>query len=248
MKKGYVLTLLVTFLTIQSVLAQNQLLDPTIDSLSQALGSIFAPILGVGFGEFLFAKIMLFFLLFAIIFVALKNIEIFEENRSVHIVLTTITSIFAVRYLKPGEFINAILLPYTALGASLASFLPLLIFFYFVHKSGIGPFGRRAAWAIYGIFFIMLWGTRQYDSLGAANWVYVIGIGFIIISFLFDKTIQGYFGLRDIGEWKERIKNKKISNMQVELEELNRATILSIPQKKTKKYLEREINRVTRGR
>ena len=94
----------------------------------------------------------------------------------------------------------------------------------------------------------MLWGTRQYDSLGAANWVYVIGIGFIIISFLFDKTIQGYFGLRDIGEWKERIKNKKISNMQVELEELNRATILSIPQKKTKKYLEREINRVTRGR
>ena len=84
MKKGYVLTLLVTFLTIQSVLAQNQLLDQTIDSLSQALGSIFSPILGVGFGEFLFAKIMLFFLLFAIIFVALKNIEIFEENRSVH--------------------------------------------------------------------------------------------------------------------------------------------------------------------
>ncbi len=248
MKKGYVLTLLVTFLTIQSVLAQNQLLDQTIDSLSQALGSIFAPILGVGFGEFLFAKIMLFFLLFAIIFVALKNIDIFEENRPVHIVLTTITSIFAVRYLKPGEFINAILLPYTALGASLASFLPLLIFFYFVHKSGMGPFGRRAAWAIYGIFFIMLWGTRQYDSLGAANWVYVIGIGFIIISFLFDKTIQGYFGLRDIGEWKERIKNKKISHIEVELEELSDVSTPSKHQKKRIRFLRKELNRVIHGR
>ena len=247
MKKGYVLTLLVTFLTIQSVLAQNQLLDQTIDSLSQALGSIFAPILGVGFGEFLFAKIMLFFLLFAIIFVALKNIEIFEENRSVHIVLTTITSIFAVRYLKPGEFINAILLPYTALGASLASFLPLLIFFYFVHKSGMGPFGRRAAWAIYGIFFIMLWGTRQYDSLGAANWVYVIGIGFIIISFLFDKTIQGYFGLRDIGAWKERMKNKEIANIEVEIDHLRSVTTPSTPIKKRLKFLEKELIRVLRG-
>ncbi len=248
MKKGYVLTLLVILLTVQVALAQNQILDQAIGSLSQAIGSIFSPLFGVGFGEFLFAKILLFFLLFAIIFVALNNIDLFEENRPVHVIVTTITSIFAVRYLRPGEFINAILLPYTALGASLASFLPLLIFFYFVHKSGMGPFGRRAAWAIYGIFFIMLWGTRQYDSLGAANWVYVIGIGFIIISFLFDKTIQGYFGLRDIEEWKEQIKNKKISHIEVEINELSDISSPSKHQKKRIKFLRRELSRVMRGR
>ena len=243
MKKGYVLTLLVTFLTIQLVLAQNQLLDQTIDSLSQALGSIFAPILGVGFGEFLFAKIMLFFLLFAIIFVALKNIEIFEENRPVHIILTTITSIFAVRYLKPGEFINAILLPYTALGASLASFLPLLIFFYFVHKSGMGPFGRRAAWFTYGLFFIMLWGTREYDSLGTANWVYIIALIFILASLIFDKSIHRYFSEVDYEKAKSYVYDREILKLEEDY-----ARAISLKKYKKAKRIEKQIQKLRRMR
>jgi MFS family permease len=243
MKKGYVLTLLVILLTVQVALAQNQILDQTIDSLSQAIGSIFAPILGVGFGEFLFSKIMLFFLLFAIIFVALNNIDLFEENRPVHVIVTTITSIFAVRYLRPGEFINAILLPYTALGASITSLLPLIIFFYFVHKSGMGPFGRRAAWFTYGLFFIMLWGTREYDSLGTANWVYIIALIFILASLIFDKSIHRYFSEVDYEKAKSYVYDREILKLEEDY-----ARAISLKKYKKAKKIEKQIKKLRRMR
>jgi hypothetical protein len=243
MKKGYVLTLLVILLTVQVALAQNQILDQAIGSLSQAIGSIFSPLFGVGFGEFLFAKILLFFLLFAIIFVALNNIDLFEENRPVHVIVTTITSIFAVRYLRPGEFINAILLPYTALGASLASFLPLLIFFYFVHKSGMGPFGRRAAWFTYGLFFIMLWGTREYDSLGTANWVYIIALIFILASLIFDKSIHRYFSEVDYEKAKSYVYDREILKLEEDY-----ARAISLKKYKKAKKIEKQIKKLRRMR
>lgn len=244
MKKELVLINLASFLSIQSISAQNTFLDRGIDSLSQALGSIFAPIFGTGFGEFLFAKIMLFFLLFAIIFVSLKKIDIFEENRAVHVVLTSITSVLAVRYLEPGEFINAILLPYTALGAALSTFLPLLIFFYFVHKSGLHGFGRRAAWFIYLLFFIMLWGTRPYDSLGTANWIYLISLGFVLINLFLDKTIQGYFSSMDQEAWGERLKDARVARLEVEKDNIESVTVKSNRMKKRLKEIDRELRRI----
>jgi hypothetical protein len=246
MKREYILTLLTSLLTIQLTLAQNQILDNIIGSTSQAISSIFAPIFGAGFGEFLFAKILLFFLIFAIVFVALKNIELFDDNKPVHIVLTTVTSILAVRYLRPGEFLNALLLPYTALGGALITLLPLIIFFYFVRTSGIGPFGRRAAWGIYAIFFIMLWGTRQFSSSGTINWIYSIGIAFIIINLIFDKSIQAYFGRGDIEAHKQQIRNKIIAKYETELEEI--AENNSKHARKRKKYLNRELRRLNSGR
>ena len=193
MKKGPVSSLLSVFLSLQLVLAQNQIIEEVIDTTSQALGSIFSPIFNTGYGEFLFAKILLFFFLFAMVFVALKQIELFEDNTPVLVVLTTVTSILSVRYLKPGEFINALLLPYSALVASLTLLLPMVIFFYFIQKSGMGRIGRRAAWFIYGLFFVMLWGTREAASLGTANWIYVIALIFILVNLFFDKTIRTYF-------------------------------------------------------
>jgi hypothetical protein len=243
MKRELTLVFVILF-SIQLVLSQNPFLDRMIDGLSQAFGSIFGPIFGAEFGDFLFAKIMLFFLLFAIIFVALGKIDIFFDNRAVHVILTSVTSIFAVRYLEPGEFINAILLPYTALGAALSTFLPLLIFFYFVHKSGFVGFGRRAAWFIYGVFFIMLWGTRPYDSLGIANWIYVIGIGFIIINFIFDKSIQGYFSSMDERAWNERLNDARVAKLEVERDSIMNARVQSDRMRRRLIQIDRELRRI----
>jgi len=214
MKRGYLVTILITLLSVQLTLAQNYFVDSSIGGISQAIGSIFAPLLGVGFGEFLFAKIMLFFLLFSLIFVALTRVELFDDNKSVHIIVTTITAILSVRYLKPGELINAILLPYSALGASIVTLIPFIVFFYFVHKSGVGPFGRRAAWVTYGIFSIMLWATRPYDSLGSANWAYAAGTLFILGSLIFDQSIHQHFEIGRFNKAKRNMIEQRIVSLQ----------------------------------
>lgn len=203
---------LAIFSSISLVSAQVPFLDDFIQKAGDTFGSIFAPIFGVStFDEFLFAKILLFFLLFAIIFMVLKRITIFEGNITIISVVAVIVSLFAVRFIKENEFINAILLPYGTLGVSISIFLPLLIFFYFLHDSEIGGFGRRAAWFIYGAVFLVLWVTRPYDSLGAANWIYILGLGFVIISFIFDRSIHRYFTRSGYEEAAEEVRQRAIA-------------------------------------
>tara|TARA_Y100000310_G_scaffold169740_1_gene169950 strand:- start:799 stop:1530 length:732 start_codon:yes stop_codon:yes gene_type:complete len=239
MKKGYVLTLLVVLLTLQLALAQNQIITDVIDSTSQALGSLFGPLFGIGSGEFLFAKIMLFFLLFAIVYVALENIDLFEDNRAVHVIVTLITAILAVRYLRPGEFINAILLPYSALGATITLLLPLIIFFYFVHKSGMQRFGRRAAWFTYGLIFIMLWGTREVSSLGTANWVYIIALIFVLANLFFDKTIHRYFNEAETDKARSYLFDRELLKLE---EDYVRA--IDLKKYKKAKKIEKQIKKL----
>lgn len=196
-KEKFLLTALTTLLSISLVMSQNfytQYLESTIRGTGEAFGSVFGPIFGVSvFSEFLFAKILLFFLLFAIVFMALKRISLFENNNAVHMIVSVIVPILAVRYMGPDEMIRAILLPYGGLGAAITIFLPLIIFFFFLHSSEIGGFGRRAGWFIYGSVFLVLWGSREVSDLGVANWIYILGVGFIIISLIFDKSIHRYF-------------------------------------------------------
>ena len=218
-----------------------------IEQVGNSIGEILAPIIGsYDSSEFLFAKILLFFLLFAIIFVALSKIDLFAGNRAVHVTITLIVSILSVRYIKEGEFINAILLPYSALGIAISLFLPLLIYFYFVHFSGIGPFGRRTAWFIYGIVFLVLWGSRPYEDLGAANWVYLIGIGFILINLLFDKSIHQYLGLAGLARWRERAEDARISRLQAEYHEIR--DVESVHAKRRKLQIMRELKRYNADR
>ena len=216
MKKEKFVLILVVLLSIQLVLAQNYYIDTAIRQMSDAFTSIFAPIFGQGaYGEFLFAKILLFFLLFSIIFMALKRFDLFEHNNPALIITSLVVSIFAVRYLQPNELINAILLPYSSLGVAIATLLPLIIFTFFVHKGiGTNPFGRRAAWFVYGLVLTFMWLTRDYSQLGTANWLYIIGLGYIIISFLFDSHIHYYFEMGRFNKPRRLGIQQKIADFQ----------------------------------
>ena len=260
LKRGTYLIILIILLNIINVLAYSHYgsgsdsffgfgnVGGFIEQIGSNIGQILAPIIGPAeTGEFLFAKILLFFLLFAIIFVALNNIDIFSSNRVVHVTLTLIVSIFAVRYIKEGNFINAILLPYSALGVAISIFLPLLIYFYFVHFSGIGPFGRRIAWIIYAITFLVLWGSRTYDPIGAgptlgtANWIYFIGIGFLIVNILFDRSIHRYLGLSGLERWRERSEDARVARLQAEHEEIR--GVDSPQARRRRKFIELQLRR-----
>ncbi len=195
MKRAYLLTVLflMGIFSLTLVSAQYSVIDQLVDNMKQASVSIFGPILGYDqIDDFLFAKILLFLLIFSIVFMVLKRINIFEDNKAVQVVVSTIVGIFSVRYLEPTELITAILLPYGALGASITVLLPLLIYFMFVHTSIDGGFGRRFAWFLYGLIMIFLWFTRGAD-LGTANWIYFASLIFVLLNLFFDKSIHSYF-------------------------------------------------------
>src|SRR3989344_430807 len=224
MKRAYagIILLASLFFSMSLVSAQYPYIDDFMRQTGEAAASIFGPIFGHDVAdEFLFAKILLFFLIFAIVSTALKNIDMFNERGSIRAVVAVIFAILSVRYLQPNELVTAILLPYGAFGAALTIFLPLIVYFYFVHTSVNNPFARRAAWCLYGAVFVVLWFMRPLNELGTAQWIYVLGFGFIFINVLFDRSVHSYFGLAALERWRERADYRYIAELQEEYQRIN---------------------------
>lgn len=146
------------------------------------------------FDEFLFAKLLLFTLILLVVYTVISKNTLFggRKNGPIQWIISSAVAILSIRYL-PNEFIQAILLQYGAFAVGITVFLPLIIYFTFIHQSGVGPFGRKIAWLVYIIGFFALWSIRWKD-MGSANWIYWIAIGFIIIAMIFDKSIHEYMG------------------------------------------------------
>ena len=157
------------------------------------------------FDEYLFAKLILFTIILLVTYTVIKQNHIFggTKNKAIQWIISIAVSLLAIRYL-PNTFVEAILLQYGALAVGLTVFLPLVIYFFFLHQSGIGPFGRRAGWLVFAASFFALWSFRHED-LGEANWIYWIAIGFVLISMIFDKKIHEYFGLSSIRKIRKGI-------------------------------------------
>ncbi len=161
------------------------------------------------FNEFLFAKILLFSMILLIVYTVIKKNSIFGGigNKPIQWIISASVSILAIRYLS-DDFIRAILLQYGALAVGLTVFLPWAIYFFFLHQSGIGPFGRRLGWIVFATAFFALWSFRHND-IGNASSIYWVAIGFVAVSMMFDKSIHKYFGMSGFRKIHGRI-NKRI--------------------------------------
>jgi len=158
------------------------------------------------FNEFLFAKILLFTLILLVVYTVIKENKLLggRRNKPIHWIISVSISILAVKYLPDG-FIQAILIQYGALAIGITVFLPLIIYFFFIHQSKIGPFGRRIAWIVFATAFFALWSFRSADISGA-NWIYGIGTVFILISIIFDKVFINILILQILERGKKEIK------------------------------------------
>lgn len=195
--------------------AANQI----IDWIKSIFGPFFAALIGGNVDEYFFSRILLLILLYSIVFIVLKRIEIFKYNTFVCVLISAIVSILGVRYLSEIEFISFILVPYGAFAISAAVFLPFLIYFFFVETSVTSPIGRRMAWILFAAVFFGLWITR-FGDIGKYNWVYGIGVGAVAISFVFDNQIQKYFGLHEIGKWRRKANEAEIARLQAEYQNI----------------------------
>ena len=115
----------------------------------------------------------------------LRKVDLFSSNAVILWIVVLSVSILSVRYLPADNaFFQGMLLPYTVLGAAIIIFLPMLVYFLFVNTAVPGDFGRRFAWFLYGVVFLVLWGMRSSD-IGATNWIYGLGLAFVLLNFIF---------------------------------------------------------------
>jgi hypothetical protein len=177
-----------------SAASPDYYIEMVIGWIKDSYRPIFEVLLGTSAAdEFFFAKILVFLLIFSIVYMVTQNIDIFSKNMAIIWIVSLGVSILATRYIPNTEFFKAMLLPYSVLGVAVTIFLPMLIYFFFVNTSVPGMFGRRFAWFLYGAIFLVLWGMRG-SELGDANWIYILGLIFVILNFIFDGPIHQYFG------------------------------------------------------
>lgn len=182
-----------------------------LDIAKQTVTPIFELLLGEGeSGEFFLAKSLLLILIFVIVLTVVKKMPLIKDapnKNAIALVITIAVSLLSIRYIPDNDLINGVLLPYTTFGIALTTFIPFLIYFWFVHESVPNPTGRRLAWIVYAIIFISLWVIRS-DEMGAGNTIYTVGLLIIVIMFLFDKSIHQYFRLSDFAKTEEDFKRR----------------------------------------
>jgi len=172
--------------------------------------------------EYLFARIILFIIILIVVYTVIKHNTIFggDSKKVIQWIISSAIAILAIRFL-PDNFIEAIMLQYGALAVGITVFLPLLIYFFFVHQSGMHTFGRKTAWLVFAAAFFSLWSFR-YENLGSANTIYWAAVGLVVIAFLFDKSIHEYFGLTEIRKSRELSKDSRRVGAQRRLDELEK--------------------------
>lgn len=169
--------------------------------IQDIFGPFLAIILGVDqFDQYLFARILLAILLFMVVYSVIKKVNVFREHETIARVVAIIVALLGARTLTESQFIIGILIPYGAVAIGLSVALPILIYFYFVHESGMGSGGRRMMWVLFGVIFVSLWISRLPETTGIMNWIYFGGIALTIIFFAFDGSIHKYF---EYGKYKQ---------------------------------------------
>jgi len=173
--------------------------DATIEGLNDFFGPIFGALLGSNvYDEFLFARILLFFILLFLVRLALQQVPRLEDQKGIVWIVAIIVSILSVRFMSNSTFISAVLIPYGVLGIALTTILPFLIFFYFVHNTISSGVGRRMAWFVYLIILAGIWLNRSDELAETANLIYLAVFVLIIALLLFDKKVREYMALSDV--------------------------------------------------
>ncbi|MDD3993996.1 MAG: hypothetical protein PHX15_02250 [Candidatus Nanoarchaeia archaeon] len=185
--------------------------NQVIDAFSSILNPFFTILFG-GITGFLFEKVIFLFIIGTLVFAILNKIEIFSENKKVLWIITISVALLSTRFLVDSELIFNILLPYTIFGVVMTSFLPFIVYFFFVTKFESSTL-RKILWCAFGVVFVFIWYTR-YNQIGGLSWMYFITALVSFLFLLFDGTIQ-----------RSMIKSQFEKQRQDEKEEL-RASIM----------------------
>ena len=214
-----------------------------LDIIKEFFGPLFGALFNADeINDFLFARILLVILLTAVIFSAIKKMGVFKEQKGIVVLVSVIVSLLAVRYLSEDGLIAGVLLPYGTLGISILTLLPFIIFFFFIQMNIDSGLMRRLGWILYGIAFIVLWISRSGDIASTANWIYFFGIIAVILSFMFDGTIHGYFRQHELQSFVRRGDRRRIAGLQAEHQNIENVNTPEARERRNE--IRREIRRL----
>jgi hypothetical protein len=202
-----------------------------LDELIGMLKVFFTAILGqeIANSSMFFQTCLILIVVYGIIYSVLSRIGLFSGNGFLLFFTSAAVSILGIRFID-ASFIASILVPYGALGASIAIFLPYLIYFFFVHTSVKGTFGRRAAWILFGIVLMGIYFSKYISyfnnsgvSAGEAgyNSMSILGLIFVFLAGLFDPQIHGYFKSVETGKAMSKMSSNAYVKKMHQLSELD---------------------------
>ncbi len=201
--------------------AQSQV-TRVIDSMLGILSPFFQKIIGdYSTSEFFFSKILLFILLIIIIKNVLDRTPIGSDNKRISLIISIIVSILSIRFINENKFFEAILIQYGVLGIAITTILPTVIFFYFVHNTKVGTYGRKVFWTFYAIAFLAIWILKSSEIPEVANWIYGLTFTAAIIFIFFDKTIHSYLGLSHLSVFMKKENKEGIWRAKERIHRLN---------------------------
>lgn len=218
--------LIACLLSISSVFAQAGIAEEVnkgIKGFTDFIRPVASQVLGeTPGGEYLFAKVLFWILILAIVWYGLEQIDFFASSNVLHWIVSIVVAILATRWIASDTLIRTIILPYTTLGIVIAVAVPFVIFFAIVE---LGMSGlryktiRKIAWILFAVVFIGLWIVR-YDKLGNAGWIYPVTVLAAIIVLLFDGTIQHIWGRMKVDKSMSITDYKIYSQTLNQIEEL----------------------------
>lgn len=219
---------LIGFVSAASSLAND--FGTMFDEFSGVISVFFSKILGESAdSSMFFQRCLILLVVYGIIYTVLNRMSLFQGSSFLLFFTSAAVAVLGVKFLD-ADFIQAVLLPYAALGGSIAIFLPFLIYFMFVHTSVKGTFGRRAAWVVFALVFMAIYISKGFVSGEAGNdttnWfggMYIFGIILVICAFIFDSQIHMYFEYGKLGRTMSNFHQASYVTIVTELDKLEKA-------------------------
>lgn len=143
--------------------------------------------------EVFILKILSFLLVTVIIYGTLSVVNIFGEKGWVNFVVGMIVSLIGLRFLPPN-FLEAMAIPSSALVATIVLLMPLVVLILIGTKI-TSTVARKIFYITYGCIVIVLWFYNWNNTnLDGIRWLYPLVALACIALFLFDGTIQRFWG------------------------------------------------------
>ncbi len=192
-----------------------------IDSILGILSPVFEVLIGpYSASEFFFAKVLLLFLLVIVTKSVLDKTPLGEGNERISTFIAVIVSLLAIRFINENDLIGGILIPYGTLGVAITTIIPLVVFFWFVHRTNVGPFGRKFFWATFVIILLVLWAAKSDKISEISNWIFGLVLITAVLLMIFDKSVHSYLGIGDLRKYEKDRNKRRIWEAKKELDNL----------------------------
>ena len=251
-KSGLVFFAAIFILTL-SCLVSAQFFDLGVGSeqLIDAIKRFFEPFLYVLFGseEYIFERFLFLLIVLSFSFVALKKFKAFEDHVGALWVVCIAVSVLATRFLAETDMVSLIIFPYSVLGISLTSIIPLIIFFFFVHGFDSGII-RKIAWIFFAVIFWGLWFSR-YDDVGSLAWIYFLTGIIALIFLLADGTLRRILikqQMKELGiERREEFEREIRRQIRQADEDLRNKIITTSQHRRIKRRLRKQLEAIRKN-